>query len=125
MTAVDRFLRRCRDKRETLMTVRYVPVVAAGSLALIAALAVAQQSQPAPEATPPASAPAHPSLPQQAPPAPAQVPFVPASTPEQEQLRVVPAKHYAGKVHLLPATMETTQWGRFNNAQPPVLHVNS
>jgi acetamidase/formamidase len=60
-----------------------------------------------------------------APPPPAQVPFAPASTPEQEQLRVVAAKHYAGKVHVLPATMETTQWGWFNNAQPPVLHVNS
>jgi acetamidase/formamidase len=57
--------------------------------------------------------------------APAIVPFVPASTPEQEQLRVVPANRYGGQVHLLPATLETTQWGWFNNAQPPVLHVNS
>ncbi len=52
-------------------------------------------------------------------------PFSPASTPEQEQLRTVPAKRYPGKTHLLPATMETTQWGWFNNAQPPVLHVDS
>ncbi len=37
----------------------------------------------------------------------------------------MPAKRYPGKVHLLPATMETTQWGWFNNAQPPVLHVDS
>ena len=29
------------------------------------------------------------------------------------------------KVHLLPATLETTQWGWFDNAQPPVLRVNS
>ena len=58
-------------------------------------------------------------------PAPTIVPFVPASTPEQEQLRFVPARRYGGQVHLLPATMETTQWGWFNNAQPPVLHVNS
>jgi acetamidase/formamidase len=57
--------------------------------------------------------------------APAIVPFVPAATPEQEQLRFVPAKRYGGQVHLLPATLETTQWGWFNNAQPPVLHVNS
>jgi hypothetical protein len=56
---------------------------------------------------------------------PATVPFAPASTPEQEKLRVVPAKRLPGKVHLLPATMETTQWGWFNNAQPPVLHVDS
>jgi len=53
------------------------------------------------------------------------MPFVPASTPEQEQLRTLPAKRYPGKVHVLPATMETTQWGWFNNAQPPVLHVAS
>jgi outer membrane protein W len=30
-----------------------------------------------------------------------------------------------GKVHLLPATLETTQWGWFNNAQPPVLRIDS
>jgi acetamidase/formamidase len=30
-----------------------------------------------------------------------------------------------GKVYLLPATLETTQWGVFNNAQPPVLTINS
>ncbi|MGH6817088.1 MAG: acetamidase/formamidase family protein, partial [Hyphomicrobiaceae bacterium] len=30
-----------------------------------------------------------------------------------------------GKVHLLPATMETTQWGWFNNAQAPVLKIDS
>jgi acetamidase/formamidase len=29
------------------------------------------------------------------------------------------------KVHLLPATLDTTQWGWFDNAQPPVLRVNS
>ncbi|HXW24647.1 MAG TPA: acetamidase/formamidase family protein [Xanthobacteraceae bacterium] len=51
--------------------------------------------------------------------------MAPASTPAQEALRVVPAKRLSGKVHVLPATMETTQWGWFNNAQPPVLHVDS
>jgi len=30
-----------------------------------------------------------------------------------------------GKVHLLPATLETTQWGWFNNAQAPVLRIDS
>src|SRR5437660_8861800 len=62
---------------------------------------------------------------QQAAAQPAQVPFAPASTPDQEKLRTVPAKRLPGKVHLLPATIETTQWGWFNNAQPPVLHVDS
>ena len=42
----------------------------------------------------------------------------------QEQLRIVPAKHLPGKVHLLPATLETTQWGWFDNAQPPVLRIS-
>jgi acetamidase/formamidase len=32
---------------------------------------------------------------------------------------------YPGKVHLLPATLETTQWGWFDNAQPPVLRIDS
>jgi acetamidase/formamidase len=50
---------------------------------------------------------------------------VPASTPQQEELRLLLAKRYPGKTHVLPATLETTQWGWFNNAQPPVLHVNS
>ena len=84
-------------------------------------LSVAAAQQPAAPAA--AAQPAAPAA--AAPPAPAIQPFVPASTPEQEQLRVVAAKRYSGKVHLLPATMETTQWGWFNNAQPPVLHVDS
>ncbi|TMH57936.1 MAG: amidase [Betaproteobacteria bacterium] len=88
-------------------------LIAGSVLMSVASLSGAQQPQ-----TPPAPAPV-------VPPAPAIVPFVPAATPEQEQLRFVPAKRYGGQVHLLPATPETTQWGWFNNAQPPVLHVNS
>jgi len=49
----------------------------------------------------------------------------PASTPDQEKLRVLQSKRYPGAVHVLPATLDTTQWGWFNNAQPPVLHVAS
>src|SRR5438094_121086 len=86
------------------------------SLAATIMSSVALGQQPA--AAPPAAAPAPPNP-------PATVPPVPASTPEQEQLRLVPAKRYPGKVHLLPATMETTQWGWFNNSQPAVLHVDS
>ncbi len=81
------------------------------SVALAASTALSYAQQPA--APPPA------------PPAPALIPFVPASTPEQEELRLLLAKGYPGKTHVLPATLETTQWGWFNNAQPPVLHVNS
>jgi acetamidase/formamidase len=43
----------------------------------------------------------------------------------EESLRVVTASRLSGTVHVLPATMETTQWGWFNNAQPPVMKVNS
>ena len=102
--------------------------LAPAAVALMVALAEAQQTQPTPPppAAPPATtAPAQPAPAPAATPLPAQVQFAPASTPEQEQLRTVAAKRYAGKVHVLPATMETTQWGWFNNAQPPVLHVNS
>lgn len=35
------------------------------------------------------------------------------------------ASRLPGKVHLLPATLETTQWGWFDNAQKPVLTVGS
>ena len=38
---------------------------------------------------------------------------------------VVVASGAKGKVHLLPATLETTQWGWFNNAQAPVLRIDS
>jgi acetamidase/formamidase len=82
---------------------------ASAALAFSTALGHAQQPPP------PAPAPA--------PPAP--IPFVPASTPQQEELRLLLAKRYPGKMYVLPATLETTQWGWFNNAQPPVLHVNS
>ena len=42
----------------------------------------------------------------------------------KEQLRVVPASHLPGRTHLLPATLDTVQWGWFDNAQPPVLRVS-
>src|SRR5713226_8480607 len=107
--------------------------VAGSMLALAASLAGAQQPQaPAPAAPAPQAAPTAPAAPPTpAAPAPAAqnapaiVPPVPASTPEQEKLRLLDAKRYPGKVHVLPATLETTQWGWFNNAQPPVLHVDS
>jgi acetamidase/formamidase len=47
---------------------------------------------------------------------------MPQAVHAQTALTVTGAK---GKVHLLPATLETTQWGWFNNAQAPVLRVDS
>ena len=48
----------------------------------------------------------------------------PGVGPADSKLRVVGLPN-GKKVHLLPATLETTQWGWFDNAQPPVLRVNS
>src|SRR5262245_22042631 len=61
-----------------------------------------------------------------APAAPAASPTqaVPQIGPPDPKLQTV-ALPSGKKVHLLPATLETTQWGWFDNAQPPVLRVNS
>lgn len=71
----------------------------------------------------------------QTPPAPADVPLLsstqatapqPTPGPSDQALRVAPAPGAkGGKTYLLPATLETTQWGWFDNAQPPVLTVQS
>lgn len=63
--------------------------------------------------------PGHGQTPAQGPPPPAPV----ASTLDEALMRA-PVRG-KGQVHLLPATMDTTQWGWFNNAQPPVLHIKS
>ena len=47
------------------------------------------------------------------------------SAPRADAQAVVTATEQKGKRGMLPATMETTQWGWFNNAQPPVLTVDS
>jgi acetamidase/formamidase len=91
----------------------FLVIIAGSAAALPATHGTAQQA-----ASPPPTAPAAQS-------APSIAPFAPASTPDQEKLRLLQAKRYPGTVHVLPATIETTQWGWFNNAQPPVLHVNS
>ncbi len=45
--------------------------------------------------------------------------------PLQQQGMNAPSHHAKGKVHLLPATPATTQWGWFDNSQPPVLRIQS
>lgn len=47
------------------------------------------------------------------------------TAPALAQSSIAVASGAKGKVHLLPATMETTQWGWFDNAQPPVLKIDS
>ena len=41
----------------------------------------------------------------------------------RDQLRQVPAKAFPGRVHLLPATLHTVQWGWFDNSESPVLTI--
>ena len=77
-------------------------------LGFSAVLAAAQA--PASPAAPPAPAP---------PPAPQPV----ASTLDEALMKSAVPRD--GAVYMLPATMETTQWGWYNNAQPPVLHIKS
>src|SRR5262245_17070314 len=123
--------------------------IAAGAVGalIIGALALAQtpsqEQAPAPVAPAPApgaSAPA-PAAPAPAPGAPAPAPAAvtgsglpptatittpgyPAPAPADPALRVLQAPG-GKKIHVLPATLETTQWGWFDNAQPPVLRVRS
>ena len=51
-------------------------------------------------------------------------PGYPGVGPADSKLRVVNLPN-GKKMHLLPATLDTTQWGWFDSAQPPVLRVNS
>ena len=85
--------------------------------AIIGAAALAQTTPPAAPAAP-AAAPAYP------PTATITTPGYPAPGPADPKLRAVSLPN-GKKMHLLPATLETTQWGWFDNAQPPVLRVNS
>jgi acetamidase/formamidase len=73
------------------------------------------------------------ALAQTPPPAPAASPFPPTATlgsgypgvgPADSKLRSTNLPN-GKKLHLLPATLDTTQWGWFDNAQAPVLRVNS
>src|SRR6476659_4336000 len=74
---------------------------------------------PAPAPAPPAVSPL--GLP---PTATITTPGYPAPGPADPKLRVLAAPG-GKKVHVLPATLETTQWGWFDNSQPPVLRVKS
>jgi len=91
-----------------------------GFALLCGAVAYAQTApQPAAPAAPqaPAAAPA----PQNSPTATIAYPGVGPADPKLRALSLPNGK----KMHLLPATLETTQWGWFDNAQPPVLRINS
>ena len=93
-----------------------IAVGAYGAL-VIGTAALAQT--PPPASAPPEQAPAAPQFP---PTATITTPGYPAIGPADPKLRVVVLPS-GKKVHLLPATLETTQWGWFDNSQPPVLRV--
>src|SRR6202030_2297979 len=101
--------------RQIMMLSRTV-LVAGGTL--IAGTAALGQG------TPPTPSPAAPAASQLAPTATINTPGYPPIGPADPKLRVVDLSS-GKKVHLLPATLETTQWGWFDNAQAPVLRVNS
>jgi acetamidase/formamidase len=85
-----------------------LPVLAgliAGTAAAANPVAAAAQGTPSAPTAPPAEA-------------------VPPIGPADPALRKVELPN-GKRIHLLPATLETTQWGWFDNAQPPVLRINS
>ncbi len=101
----------------------------AGTVLFVVAMADAQT--PPPAAAPPAAmapaapaAPASAAAPQYPPTATITTPGYPAVGPADPKLRVVSLPS-GKKIYVLPATLETTQWGWFDNAQPPVLRVKS
>ena len=56
----------------------------------------------------------------------AGVPCLPAAAHAEDALRSpVAVGARLGDIHVLPATPQTTQWGWFDNAQPPVLKIRS
>src|ERR1700704_4273939 len=74
--------------------------------------------------TPPSPAPAPAAAPQLPPTATINTPGYPPVAPADSKLRAMNLPN-GKKLHLLPATLDTTQWGWFDNAQAPVLRVNS
>jgi acetamidase/formamidase len=92
-------------------------VLAASGALISSATALAQ-------ATPPTSSTAAPAASQLSPTATINTPGYPQIGPANPNLRVVNLPN-GKRIHLLPATLDTTQWGWFDNAQTPVLRVNS
>src|SRR5215470_18068097 len=93
-------------------------IVSGACGALIVGTAAFAQT-PAPAPAPPAQSPLGIPLT-----ATITTPGYPAAGPADPSLRVLETP--AGKkIHVLPATLETTQWGWFDNSQPPVLRVHS
>src|SRR5882724_11540031 len=97
-------------------TLRSRFVLGASAAAIIGTAVLAQTPPPAPAPAAPAASPYPPT-------ATITTPGYPGVGPADSKLRIVGLPS-GKKVHLLPATLETTQWGWFDNAQAPVLRVN-
>jgi acetamidase/formamidase len=99
-------------------------VVILSRIVLVAGGAVVAVAAALGQAAPPSPPPAAPPASQLSPTATINTPGYPAMGPADSRLRVVDLPN-GKKVHLLPATLDTTQWGWFDNSQPPVLRVHS
>jgi acetamidase/formamidase len=98
-------------------------ILATGAAALLAA-AIAQAQTPSPNAPAPAAAPPAAAPASQFPPTATIGAGYPGVGPGDQKLLAVDLPT-GKKIHVLPATLDTTQWGWFDNAQPPVLRVKS
>ncbi len=103
------------SKQPSRMSINIGGALILGTLATAAFSAALAQT---PQSPAPAPAPQFP------PTATITTPGYPGVGPADFKLRVVNLPN-GKKMHLLPATLDTTQWGWFDNAQPPVLRVNS
>ncbi|MFZ0651041.1 MAG: acetamidase/formamidase family protein, partial [Pseudolabrys sp.] len=97
--------------------VTFMSRIAAGACGamIMGTAAIAQTPAPAPPAQSPLGIPLTSTI---------TTPGYPTPGPTDPALRVLETPS-GKKVHVLPATLETTQWGWFDNAQPPVLRVKS
>jgi acetamidase/formamidase len=97
-------------------------LASAGIVAFVIASVVNAQTPP--PAAPAPATPAPAAAPQFPPTATITTPGYPAVGAADSKLRSATLPN-GKKIWLLPATLDTTQWGWFDNAQPPVLRVNS
>jgi acetamidase/formamidase len=88
-----------------------------GAAMMVGAAALAQTPPAAPSPAAPAASPYPPT-------ATITTPGYPGVGPSDSKLRLL-AVPGGKKVYVLPATLETTQWGWFDNSQAPVLRVHS
>src|SRR5262249_43961358 len=100
------------ESMSSVLVASRIATIACGGL-ILGASAVAQTRARAPAPAAPATSPLGIPLT-----ATITTPGYPAPGPADPALRVLQVPG-GKKIHVLPATLETTQWGWFDNAQPP------